>query len=82
MEILDRMNKLQQMLLPLFIEGNASRNTNENIGAYAYFLKAFPFLQVKKLRRMLYKHIIEKRESLLSVKYVYKRKIICVKIYK
>lgn len=37
MKILDRMNKLQQMLLPLFIEGNASRNTNEDIGAYAYF---------------------------------------------
>jgi len=44
MKILDRMNKLQQVLVPLFIERNASRNTNEDIGAYAYFSEAKHFI--------------------------------------
>lgn len=50
MKILDRMNKLQRMLSLLFIVGNASRNVNEDIGAYAYFseVKRMP-LRVKEV---------------------------------
>lgn len=75
MEILDRMNKLQQMLLPLFIEGNASRNTNE-ISEYMLIFRrqSISFSTSKEVAHAVQtKNIIEERESLLFVKYVYKR---------